>query len=95
MIGIKPKTAEQLQAEITSAIQSMLDAKAQSMRYDNMMSARSYTGYVNPYQAEAQSLAIWASNCWVKSGEIEAAVWDGTRVMPTVAEVLAEMPTYA
>jgi hypothetical protein len=81
-------------ADITMSIHGLLDATAKTYRYDNIMSARSYTGYVNPFQIEAQSLAVWASNCWVKAGEIEADVLAGIRPMPTVGEVLAEMPIY-
>lgn len=79
---------------MNNAIQQMLDTKAQEYRYDNMMSVRSYVGYVNPFQEEAQGMAIWASNCWVKAGQIEDEVLAGTRPMPTVDEVLAEMPIY-
>lgn len=86
-------TPEQAQQAISYAIQNMLDTKAQSMRYDNMMSARSYAGYVNPFQVEAQSLAVWGADCWQKAGEIDADVESGKRPMPTADEVLAEMPT--
>lgn len=59
-----------------------------------MMSARSYAGYTNPFQTEAQKLAVWASDCWVVAGTIEADVKAGLRPMPTVAEVIAELPAY-
>lgn len=83
------KTAEQVKAEIESTIQNMLDTKAKELRYDNMMSARSYAGYANPFQAEAQALAVWCANCWIKAGELEAI---GTPM--TVEEVLAQMPVF-
>ena len=86
-------TAEELQtkvkAEITSAIQAMLDTQAQSLRYDNMMSARSYAGFVNPFQVEAQELSVWCANCWIKAGELEAL-----GVQMTAEEVMAQMPSY-
>lgn len=84
-----PKTAEQIKAEITYVIQNLLDTKAQSLRYDNMMSARSYAGFVNPFQTESQALAVWCAECWVKAGELEAL---GTEM--TAEEVIAEMPIY-
>ena len=80
--------------ELDKAIQKTLDQKAQELRYDNIMSARSYAGYENPFQAEAQKLALWASNCWVKAAEIEVVVKAGKREMPTIDEVLAELPAY-
>ena len=79
---------------MNKAIQQHLDSKAQELRYDNMMSARSYAGYENPYQEEATKLAIWCSDCWEKAGEIEADVLAGNRDMPTVDEVLEELPKF-
>ena len=82
------------QQAFNNDIQIHLDTKAKEFRYDNMMSARSYAGYENAFQAEAQKLAVWASNCWVKAGEIEADVLAGNREMPTTDELLAELPVY-
>jgi hypothetical protein len=79
---------------MNKAIQQHLDNKAKELRYDNMMSTRSYTGYENPYQDEAQKLAVWCSDCWAKAGEIEADVLAGNREMPTVDELIAELPVY-
>ncbi|MCW8932177.1 MAG: hypothetical protein OQL19_18330 [Gammaproteobacteria bacterium] len=92
--ALSAQSIEQSKAEINNAIQNLLDTTAQSLRYDNMMSVRSYAGYVNPFQEEAQTLAVWASECWVVAGQIEADVIAGTRPMPTVDEVLSELPTY-
>jgi len=94
VIDVAAKQKAQEQA-ISSAIEKMLDEKAQEYRYDNMTSARSYAGYKNPFQQEAQSLAVWAANCWLKAGEIEADVKAGNREMPTVEEVLSEMPLFS
>lgn len=85
--------ANKLQSELTNlAVQAMLDSKAREYRYDDMTSVRSYAGYENPFQTETQKMAIWAANCWVKAGEIEAEVLGGLRGIPTIEEVLAEMP---
>lgn len=81
------------EAAISNAIQTMLDKQAQALRYDNIMSARSYAGYVNPFQAEALQLAKWSAACWVKAGEIELAVLNGATT-PTIAEVLASLPEF-
>lgn len=89
MITVRVKTTEQLKAEITNSIQSMLDSKAQELRYDNMMSARSYAGYVNPFQVEAQALSVWCANCWIKAAELDSL---GTPM--TVEEVIAQMPVF-
>lgn len=87
-------TIEKTKTDLSNAVQSLLDTKAQEFRYDNMMSARSYAGYTNPFQTEAQSLAIWAADCWVAAGQIEADVIAGNRTIPTAEEVQSEMPVY-
>ncbi len=87
------KLTKQVQ-DINNAIQNHLDTKAQEFKYDNMMSARSYAGYTNPFQAEAQALATWCADCWATAGTIQADVEAGNRAMPTVDEVLAELPVY-
>ena len=86
-------TDEQKMNNISNAIQNMLDSKAIEMRYDNMMSVRSYCGFVSPYQEECILMSEWAASCWVKAGEIESDVLNGIRPIPTVEQVLLEMPT--
>lgn len=85
---------ENARNSFNQAIQTHLDTKAQELRYDNIISARSYAWYDNEFQGEALKLSQWASNCWVVAGQIETDVLNGTRTMPTIDEVLNEMPTY-
>jgi hypothetical protein len=83
------------QKEFDEAIQNHLDAKAQSLRYDNINAIGKYVGYANDFQAEAEKLGAWASSCWKVAGDIEADVLAGNRPMPTVDEVLSELPAFA
>ena len=92
MVTITAEAIEKARDDMNNGIHNLLDSKAKELRYDNIMSSRSYAGYINPFQTEAQNLSIWCANCWVKAGEIEAEVVAGTRAMPTVEEVIAEMP---
>lgn len=85
---------EQKRAEMNVSIQNMLDKKAQEFRYDSILSARSYVGFNNPFKNEAQALATWSANCWAKASEIEADVLSGKREMPTIEQVLSEMPEF-
>lgn len=79
---------------ISDKISKLLDSKAQEFRYDDMKSARSYTGFESSFQAEAIALSTWGTNCWGVAGTIEYEVKNGTRAMPTVAEAISEMPEY-
>ena len=49
---------------LASEVQEYLDTTAQSYGFDNIMSARSYAGYLNEYQEVAGRLAQWAANVW-------------------------------
>jgi len=87
------KTKAQQKA-FNDAVQNHLDTKAQSLRYDNINAIGKYVGYENDFQAEAEALGAWASSCWKVAGQTEADVQAGVRTMPTVDEVLAELPSY-
>jgi len=93
---ISPKTNEQLMAEIVAAVQLRLDTTAQQKGYDNIFTLISYVDSTNPtFQAEGQAGLIWRDACWVKCLEIKNAVLAETRPMPTVEQVLSEMPVFA
>jgi hypothetical protein len=74
------------------AVQEHLDSVAQAAGYDNIVSACSYAGYANSFQAEAISFLEWRSACWDHAIQVLADVQNRTRTMPTVAELIAELP---
>ncbi len=93
--GLPPVvTQEDINVATSNAIQNMLDTKARNFRYDDINSIGKYLGYDNVFRAQCESLGQWAANCWTLAGQIEADVLNKVRPMPTVAEVLAEMPAY-
>ena len=94
----KIKTARE---SMTNAVQTLVDSKAREFRWDDIKSARAGAGV--PLEGtesvaevaihtEAVKLAKWDRAVWAKAGEIEAAVLAGTREIPTVEELLAELP---
>jgi len=80
----------QRQEECGVAIQTMLNEEAKKYRYDSIYNLGIYEGRL----PEATPLADWAAACWKKSFEIEQEVLAGSRPLPTVEEVMAEMPTF-
>lgn len=88
------KDIASLQSQIERAIQLVLDRKAGEYGYDGIISACSYAGYDNPYQAEGQAFLQWRGSVWQycydQLGEIEA----GNRDEPTVEDFIAELPEY-
>lgn len=81
-------------ARYSSAVQKVLDRQARLLRYDDMKSVRSYAGYVNSYQTEATHIASWCSSVWSYVGQVEAQVLAQTRTLPTIEELLLELPKY-
>lgn len=85
--------AEQIQKQLTEAVQNVLDSKAQELNYDNCLSVCSYidTG-VARFDAEGKAFRAWRSAVWAKGYEILAQVQAGERGIPTESELLAELP---
>ena len=94
--GYAPKyepTPEEIQKQLTEAVQNVLDSKAQELNYDNCLSVCSYidTG-VARFDAEGKAFRTWRSAVWAKGYEILAQVQAGQRAIPTEAELIAELP---
>ena len=88
-----PPTAEQIVAQDTAAVQEHLDDFARTRNYDNILSACTYaTSAVPKFQAEGQYAVEARDATWAKCYEILAAVEAGSRPMPTLDELLAELP---
>lgn len=87
------KSAEQVLAEFTNAIQRRLDAFAQTRGYDNIMSACSYFGSGNArFKAEADTAIALRDATWEQCYAILDAVLAGERDVPTLDEIVAELP---
>ena len=91
-----PPGPEDLQKRFTEAIQSHLDAFARTRNYDGILSAATYaTSTVPKFQAEGQYAVLARDAVWAKGYEILAQVAAGARPLPTLAEVIAELPGLA
>lgn len=79
--------------EITDNVQIMLDTAAQSRGYDNMFTMISYLNSTNLYfKAEAEVGLLWRDEVWNKCLELQTAVANGTLVISTVEQFMAELP---
>lgn len=79
--------------QLTYAVQKQLDTVAQEHGYDNIVSACSYAGAVNPFQAEGIAFITWRGDVWAACYSILADVENQVRTTPTEQELLAELPT--
>lgn len=84
---------EWVQAEVTTRVQAVLDTFARTKGYDSIISAASYAASTIPqFAAEAARAILMRDNIWAACYAIMAAVVAGTRTLPTVEEIMAELP---
>lgn len=88
-----PSTAEILKT-VTNALQDHLDATARAAGYDSITSAISYADEpaVLKFQQEGQAFRAWRSLFWAAANQIKAQVEAGTRSIPSMEAVIAELP---
>lgn len=90
------KSDEQIQQvmlnKFITAMEAYYDEVAKVKRYDNRLTCALRAGYSGPFQAEGIAFATWMDNCNAY-GYIEMEkVLTGVRPMPTVAELINELP---
>jgi hypothetical protein len=94
-----PPSQEQIKAQIksqlTATVDDYLNSEAQASGYDSIISACSYAGAPNPFQAESQAFITWRGNVWATCHTIMADVEVGTRAIPTSEELVSELPEFA
>ena len=88
-----PPTPEEVQADLTIAVQAHLDKTAQERRYDNILSLCTYATSPNPkFAAEGQAGVAWRDAVWTKCYAVLADVNAGMRSIPTSGDLVAELP---
>lgn len=91
-----PPTVAEIIATYTTAIQKRLDDFARTRNYDGILSAATYaTSVVAKFKAEGQYAVEARDATWAKGYEILAAVEAGTRPLPTLEGLAAELPVLA
>ncbi|MFM9928209.1 hypothetical protein VLK31_34940 [Variovorax sp. H27-G14] len=80
-------------ADVQKAVQERLDNFARTRNYDGILSACTYVSSAVPkFQAEGDAAVEARDETWHACYEILANVQGGHRPMPTLGEVLAELP---
>lgn len=86
-------TQEEIKRMFTDAIQNYLDTTAQSRRYDNIFTAISYVNSTDEvFAREAKACLEWRDKVWRTCYNILDEVEDGLREIPTIEELMAELP---
>ena len=85
-------TLSNIQLMLEKSVQQHLDAQAQLVGYDNILSACSYAATANAFQTESKSFLNWRAACWVYCYNLLAQVQAGTAQTPTQAALIAGLP---
>lgn len=84
-----------LQKELERTIEAHIDSVVKSKGYNNQDSIAKYLVDTNPFYEECKAISVWIGNVWIKAQEIQSEVEAGTRPIPTINEVIAELPVLA
>lgn len=90
---VEPAPVEQVIASVQQAVQTRLDDFARMRNYDGIMSAATYAASAVPKFAAEGQYAVQARDAtWAACYQIMADVQAGMRAMPSVEQVLSELP---
>lgn len=86
--------AAQTKQQLIWTVQNHLDTYTRQYGYDDIKSAVTYADEpaVPKFQSEGRTFRAWRSLVWAACYAILADVLAGTRPVPTVDELLAELP---
>lgn len=91
-----PPTTEQIISIYVNAIQKRLDDFSKTRGYDGILSACTYaTSTVPKFAGEGQYCVNARDSTWSASYVILADVEAGNRSMPTIDEIMSELPDLA
>lgn len=83
-------------ATFAAAVQARLDDFAKTRGYDSILSACTYaTSTVPKFAAEGQAAVNLRDATWAKCYKVMAEIQAGTRLMPTLSELMLELPVLA
>lgn len=91
---IQQEIVQERITEIQIAVQNLLDSKAKEKLYDDAFAICSYANSTDEtFHSEANQFIAWRDHCWRKCYEILGLFQNGDIPMPTVGEVLRQLPT--
>lgn len=86
-------TAEEIQKMLTDGVQNYMDTTAQTRGYDNIHTACSYVNSTDEiFKAEGTACLAWRDSVWRTCYNILDEVKSGARPIPSLEEVIAELP---
>ena len=92
-VPLENLTSEEIQKVLTNAVQTYMDETVQARGYDNIHTACSYVNSTDEiFAREGKACVVWRDSVWRMCYNILADVKLGIRNIPTVDELLTELP---
>lgn len=92
-LPVDPPSVNEITATVIDAVQQRLDTFAQTHNYDGILSACTYAASGVPkFAAEGQYAVNARDATWATCYKIMTDVQAGTRPLPTLEQVLSELP---
>lgn len=88
-------TQEEIALAMERAIDAYIDSVAQAKGYDSRITATLRAGYSNPWQAEGIVFGQWMDSVYTYCQQVQADALAGNRTIPTVEELISELPEIA
>ena len=88
----REKASKRMIKDYESTIERFMNSKAEEKGYSDIVSACSYAGAPNPFQAEGTAALKWRGDVWAKCYQILADFQAGNRAKPTISELIGELP---
>jgi hypothetical protein len=86
-------TPEEIKQELINGIQAYMNTTAQTKGYDDIFTAISYENSEDEiFKAEGKACRVWRDKVWRACYNILDEVLAGTRDIPTLEELITELP---
>lgn len=86
------KKMQDLAKAMENAIENHINITVKAKGYNSQDSIAKYLVAGNPFYAECTAISLWIGSVWVYSHQVQADVLAGTREMPTIEALIAELP---
>lgn len=86
------KKLQDLAKAMEQGIENHINEAVKARGYNSQDSIAKYLVSGNPFYAECTAISLWIGNVWVYAHQVQADVLAGTREMPAIEELIAELP---
>ena len=86
------KKMQDLAKAMENAIENHINTTVKAKGYNSQDSIAKYLVSGNPFYDECTAISLWIGNVWVYAHQVQEDVLAGSREMPTLTELIAELP---